>query len=358
ERRQLSKTCVTDDYDAALQRAVEYTSQTISNYVTNSSEMTPLITLTGGVDSRLVLAFLKSTGFLRNFKVWTMDPRNKKSPNQRRIYTTDVQIANQIRKAYNLEWMPIRKRKKVSVSFAESLARHQSYSSNYSFQFYPSKFLLFEKEPLLTLRGGGGEILRGTSGAQLAKKDYTEYLGTGGKLGQADWAASDFLSRSVLTEPMRKVAHNFLVNQLDIQGGSTVRENLDLYYRDQRNRAHFGHHRMSESRNDFILQALSNPYMQRLVELSGYEYLSANGIVFDLFNATEPKLRRFPFESEAAHSQLFKPSIKKFKYKDRDSWKSDFNTLKKSSSEYYYAFAAEPGMRGEDLAASQHEFAM
>lgn len=357
DRNQLSQISDNNNYQTALRQAVEYTSQTISNYVSNNSHMTPLVTLTGGVDSRLVLAFLKSTGYLQDFRVWTMDPRNKKSPNQRKIYTIDVEIANQIRKHYGLEWMPSRKRQKFSVSLAESLARHQSFNSNYSFQFHPTQYLLLEKEPLLTLRGGGGEILRGSSGAQLAQSEYDSYLTNGGKLGQVDWAASDFLSRSLLTDPMRKVAHDFLVKQLDNKDTFSVREKLDSFYKGHRNRAHFGHHRISETRNDFILQVLSNPYMQRLVDLSSYDFVSKNGIVRDLFKGTEPQLLKFPFESDSAHRQLFKRSLRKFKYKGKDSWKTDFNALKSSSSSYDYTFPAEQGMRGEDTSVGLYDFA-
>lgn len=352
DREHLSPIPAGHNYEHALSAAVEYTSGTIAHVLSNASAAVPLITLTGGVDSRLVLAFLNTTPFLQDFKVWTMDPREKEDPNQRRIYTTDVEISNQIRKSYVLSWMSDWRRQKFSVSLTEALARHQSFYSNYSFQFYPAKHVQLEKDPILTLRGGGGEILRGSSNARIADAQYVEYRQNGGELEQVSWAASNYLSRSFLTNQLRPIAQEHLEDQLANSNTSTVREKLDVFYRNHRNRAHFGHHRVSETKRDSIVQVLSNPYMQRLVELSDYDYVSSNGIVLDLFNATDPELRRFPFESEAAHEKLHFPSNKPFNYADRDSWMSDFDAIKSRNEAYDFQLFAEPGRRGEHTTGS------
>lgn len=346
-RAQLSPAASLDNYEQALRAAVEYTRNTISHVLSNNTEALPLITLTGGVDSRLILAFLNTTPFLHDFKVWTMDPRDKKEPNKRRIYTIDVEISHQIRKSYGLSWMSDWKRQKFSVSIAEALARHQSFYSNYSFQFYPAKHVQLEKDPILTLRGGGGEILRGSSNARIANAKYQEHRENGGDLQPVTWAASNYLSRSFLTNQLRPIAQNFLEEQLTDGVTNSVREKLDLFYRNHRNRAHFGHHRVSQSKRDFILQVLSNPYMQRLVELSDYDYVSSSSIVLDLFNATDPDLRKFPFESDSAHKNLYLPTSEPFSYDNRDGWMADFDAIKRGTEAYDYQPFAEPGHRGE-----------
>jgi len=352
DREQLSPAAALTDYDQALAAAVEYTNKTISHVVDNNTNAVPLITLTGGVDSRLVLAFLSTTPFLHDFRVWTMDPRDKTEPNKRRIYTTDVEISNQIRKAYDLSWMSDWKREKYSVSLMEALARHQSFYSNYSFQFYAAKHVQLEKEPILTLRGGGGEILRGSSNARISNSQYEEFRLNGGELDQTNWAASNFLSRSFLTNQLRPIALHYLAGQLLDENYNSVRETLDLFYKNHRNRAHFGHHRVSESKRDIILQVLSNPYMQQLVELSDYDYVSSSGIVLDLLNATRPELREFPFESAAAHKKLHRPGKEPFEYIDRDGWMSEFDDIKSRSEAYNFQMFAEPGHRGEKTAGN------
>src|SRR5699024_10667307 len=59
----LSPAATLNNYDEALTAAVEYTSRTISSVMSNNSGVVPLITLTGGVDSRLVFALLNTTEF-------------------------------------------------------------------------------------------------------------------------------------------------------------------------------------------------------------------------------------------------------------------------------------------------------
>src|SRR5699024_8576724 len=138
------------DYKQALGTAIEQTSQTIRNFVSTLGDVLPILTLTGGVDSRLVLALLAQTSALRHFRVWTMDPRKARNPNEQRVHTADIEIANQIRKSYRLQWMSPRRKNKFSVSVEEALARHQSFNSNFSFKFLPSKHLTLGESRSLT----------------------------------------------------------------------------------------------------------------------------------------------------------------------------------------------------------------
>lgn len=355
DRESLSPAATRNNYDEALTAAVEYTSSTISHLLSSNTEAVPLITLTGGVDSRLVFALLNTTDFLQDFRVWTMDPRDKKDPNQRRVFTADVEISNQIRKSYGLSWMSDWKQQKVSASLTETLARHQSFYSNYFFQFYTAKHIQLEKDPIVTLRGGGGEILRGSSNARVANNRYDEYVAAGGELEDVKWAADNFLERSFLTNELRPISQDYLAKQLSSKDPSSIREKLDTFYKDHRNRAHFGHHRVSEGKKDHILQVLSNPYMQRLVDLSNYDYVSSNGIVMDLFSATEPDLRKFPFESEAAHKELHLLTNAPFRYDERDSWIADFDEIQRRSKTNTYQLFSEPGHRGEDIVSDAQE---
>lgn len=355
ERAQISRSQGIFDYEKALTSAVQYSSNMLSRFISENLDKTQLLTLTGGVDSRLVFALLSTTPYLKHFQIWTMDPRKAKSAYQQKVHTADVEISNQIRQAYNLDWMPSRDRKKFSVSFVELLARHQSFNSNFSFKFSPSTYLAAEANPILTLRGGGGELLRGTGGARLASGRYSDYRKNGGSLEQVRWAAEDYLQRSVLTEDFYGIAKDFLVQQLNSYTAPLLREKLDSFYRDTRNRAHFGHYRVSESLNDYLLQVLSSPHFQRLTELAGYDYISAHGLVRDIFDSTKPKLRKFPFENASAHDQLHVSSRKGFKYKRRDGWLEDFDLIASSNAASPFGLASSPEERGESPRKSLHK---
>src|SRR5699024_2636222 len=214
DRASLSRAAQLTDYEQALADAVEYSRKTISRVLVNTDDATPILTLTGGVDSRLVLAILSTTEFMSDFQVWSIDPRDKTQPNQRRIFTADVEISNQIRKSYGLSWISEWKREKVSASLAETLARHQSYYSNYYFQFYTAKHIRVEQAPVLTLRGGGGEILRGSSNVRIANRRFEKYVASGGELDGAQWAAGNFIERSFVTNQLRPVVQDYLAQQL------------------------------------------------------------------------------------------------------------------------------------------------
>ena len=212
-------------------------SQTIRNFVSTLGDVLPILTLTGGVDSRLVLALLAQTSALRHFRVWTMDPEEAETQ-VNRVHTADIEIANQIRKSYRLQWMSPRRKNKFSVSVEEALARHQSFNSNFSFKFLPSKHLTLGESRSLTLRGGGGELLRGTTGARLTEDRYEKYRRGGGLLAAESWTAKDYLGRSPLSDELRPVSEEFLQQQLS-SSDTSLRNKLDIFYSNTRNRAHF-----------------------------------------------------------------------------------------------------------------------
>lgn len=347
DRNSLSDAAKITDYNVALNLGVEAASDSIASIRNSSNSHIPIITLTGGVDSRLVFAFLTATGMEQDFLVWSMDPRNARSPRQKKVLTADVEIARELLLKYGLRWMPPRHRSKIALSFEESLAHYQSYNSNYSYTFAPATHATLEDQPILTLRGGGGEILRGTGGARILSHRYAQYLYDGGRLAQADWVSRHYLQDSILTEETRRIAQESLTATMAEYPNTSMRERLDAHYRSTRNRAHFGHMRQSESTNDRLLQVLTNPFLQRASEIASYGSKIKSQVVADLFDLIDPSLRTVPFETDAANEQLLRESNPGFRFQDRHRWQDEFDTLTKGSPAINYRPLHAPGDRGE-----------
>jgi hypothetical protein len=347
-RDSLSNAAQISDYYTALSAGIEATSQSISTFYNHNEAHSPILTLTGGVDSRAVLALLSTTELASKFKVWSMDPRNAKRPQQKKVLTADVEIARELRLKYELDWMAPRRRSKLSLSFEEALAHYQSYNSNYSFTFAPANLMTVDERPILTLRGGGGEILRGTGGASIVARRYAKYRAEGGKAAQSEWAANHYLEQSVFNDATRQIAQRNLTNILERYTNSSMRQRIDAHYQSTRNRGHFGHLRHSESLNDRLMQVLTNPFLVRAASLSEYEYVTTGRVVADLFDSIDPSLRDIPFESAAANEQLLRKTVEGHTYRDRDAWQTEFEQISKQAQRTQFRQLHGPGDRKED----------
>lgn len=348
DRDELSGTAQIDDYQSALDIGIESTSESIKTFLASNEDHNPIITLTGGVDSRVALALLSTTGMAQKFSVWSMDPRNAKRAQQKRVLTADVELARELRLKSGIEWMAPRRRAKLSLSFDEALTHYQSYNSNYSFGFTPANHMTIDAQPILTLRGGAGEVLRGTGGARLISNRYAEYCKSYGAIPQAEWVAKHYSNQSLVTEATLPVIENNLTTILADYSNTSMRERIDGYYRDTRNRGHFGHLRQSDSVNDRLMQVLTNPYLVRAAQLADYDFKTEGRVVADLFDKIDPAFRGIPFETAAANSQLFQGNPDNFRYQERDGWEREFDRLSKQALPTQFQHLHHPGDRNED----------
>lgn len=346
-RSALSSAHQITSYAEALDRGIETAAQTIERIVNANADASLAITLTGGADSRMVLAILLKTGLAKNFGLWTIDPRDRKSEYQKKVFTADVEIANQLRQHYGMAWSQPFIRDKVALSYEESLAFHQSFNSNFAYTFKPSNALASNVEPVVTLRGGGGEILRGSGGARIYSRRYEKFIAEGGTERASVWLAEEYLKGSFTTQETQTAAVDFLSRVLMSQPGNTLRECIDNYYRSTRNRGHFGHIRKSAATNDRLLQVLTNPYLIRAMELQGYGDRISGQLVMDLLDRTSPELRDFPFENAETDKQLRRSSAESYEYRARHAWKTAFDKRGKPSRSVGYRSLWEPGNRGE-----------
>lgn len=347
-RRSFSAAARVTNYDTALDQGIASAVSTIECIMNENPSSTYAITLTGGADSRMVFGLLSMTGRAKEFGLWTIDPRDRKSAYQKRVFTADVEIANELRERYGLKWVAPFTKKKLSLSYEESMAIHQSHKSNFAFTHTPTNAISYNVTPAVTLRGGGGEILRGTGGALVMSSRYEKYRAAGGSSSDISWLVKEYLKGATFTTKAKSVAHNFLSKVLNQYCSNSLRESVDSYYRNTRNRAHFGHIRKTASVNDRLLQVLSGPYLLRAMELISYEEKLNGKLVLDLLDRTVPELRDVPFENKNTDKQLRRRNAQGFMFHNRDGWVRGFDKRGKPSRSVGFRTTMEPGARLED----------
>ena len=320
----------------------------IENVITevgNLSDVPKGLLLSGGVDSRLVFSLMLKAGMKDVFELRTSDPRDYSNPYTRRVYERDVQIANEIRECYAMKWMEKGDSHVIPISFRESLLAHQSHHSNFAYNFNPSSRIGLLDKPTITLRGGGGEILRSTStgwGVEAAVKKERQTEGSTVDRQFSWWYMEHSNWSNIFDE---RISEYIQDGFRGLTGGSLV-EKLNAYYLHTRNRSHFGHARASRSRNEIPLQFLSNVYYLEASRKISFQDKADGQMVADIFSMTTPALLNFPFESADWHARLAS-SRAKLEVGDKNAWMAEFDRLKENKKNIKTSSVWKPGVRGE-----------
>lgn len=285
-----------------------------------------VLSLSGGVDSRLVLSMITSSGRANEFEVSSVDPRTWKNKTTTNVVERDIAIADKIRTDLGLEWTTIGGREFLQFDFRDSLNFHQSYKSNFAHSFSASPGHMVQTDLKITFRGGGGELLRSTlTSKKIAEQIEGRFESSAQDLGFTDWYMSTF---PVLVDE-RHLVQEYISDTFNAVSGTSLTEKLNELYRQTRNRTHFGHVRQSGSTNNYALHPLSNQHFSQASQLLGFDERSTGKMVRDLYNLNDPSLLNVPFENEQSTEEIANAAAKNA-YIPNNEWKKALDRLKNS----------------------------
>lgn len=331
KRTELRKSPRQRNFTSAIRDGIELASAVFEALVCEPS-LNRRITLSGGVDSRMVLAMLVSTGHHRSFTVHSVDPRTWTNKHTQHTIERDIELANLIREQYEMRWWNQGPRKAVATSFRESLEAYQSYRSNLYYQFRPSRMLVTQEFLTATLRGGGGEVLSSTANGLRLERLYQS---SGSQEAPENWLGRHLTKSSELTSEFKPLIRTYLSDTYkDFQVGS-VHQSLDSHYFHTRNRAHFGHLRHSLASNDLTVHALSNPYLLEASEMLPFREREEGELVRSIFLEAEPSLLNYPFENQE-WSQKLSGAVPDVERIGRGKWMKDYDETHERPVEIVY----------------------
>ncbi|MEH0058522.1 hypothetical protein [Auritidibacter ignavus] len=306
-----------NDYDQAVNRGLELAKQSLSAVVSHSSAQ-KVITLSGGVDSRLALALLTLTGAHRDFEVLSFDPRKYKGV-QREVFGRDIQIANAIRAGYGMDWLGPTARRDIATTFIEGVFGHQIRRSNLGYEMFLSNFSGENIVPQISVRGGGGELLRTPGSAEsLSNRVLKEY---GPNIPLSDPRVTQTFLHAhayprLVTKEFRPLVTEHYERTLERSGGADLFERLNGYYFRTRNRYHFGGMREALDRRELALLPLANPFFLQASRLVDFRERAEGKLVRDIFQASAPELLRYPFDSETWTTRIAPDNDRAVPYQD------------------------------------------
>lgn len=287
-------------YDALLEKGIDRAVSGLKRMGQVGNKVAKIqLRLSGGKDSRAVLALAAAAGIEDKISVYTVNPASASNSYTSKVLKKDLEIANYLSDCYSLGDSVNIDMTKWSVALEEHLARWQKYRSNYNFKYRPRNVVGVFNQPYIDLYGGGGETFR---------TFWSVFFENLVALKDVNWSPEQAVAnaRAVfrwlypernLAGQVRRNAEEKFVSDLNLGRYRSFADAIDAHYTRFRNRGHFATARSSVESNVWTSLPLSQPEFVRASELLSLGDRRDGRVLFDIIERTESSLNRIEFES-------------------------------------------------------------
>lgn len=284
-----------DDYDALLDKGIARAIHQIRAASTLNVDQKQ-INLSGGKDSRMVLALLEASGVIDEFSVTTMNPKTWIPVSSRPALFQDLYVSNHLRTLYKLDWTKPFRQEYVPLSFEASLNEWQNYRQHRNFKFRASNHMYVQDGINIELRGAAGETFRGFKAVAglMAKNSFQNSRKTLDR--DIELLTEHLYGDGVLSDGQRNAVFENIRSLFSELGAETIQEGLHRRYTVFRNGSHFGHGRHSMSHGQIPILPLSQPEFVQASQLLSPGQRDAGQVAFDIIERVNPTLNEITFD--------------------------------------------------------------
>lgn len=254
------------------------------------------INLSGGRDSRMVMAILSASGLAKDFSITTMNPETWLPESARPLLWQDLYVSSAIGDHFGMDWSPAFDTEYAPLSFNESLDLWQQFRAHKNFGFKARRGIFLQKGTNIELRGAAGETFRGFQ-AVSALEAQCEWSNTPDSLeSDLDLVVENIYSLGLLSPEDLLNQRRSLDELVEKFSATTVESFLHRRYSVFRNRSHFGHVRESMANGQIPILPLSQPEFYKAGLLLGESTMRTDKIAFDLIERLDPSLNKLRFD--------------------------------------------------------------
>lgn len=292
-------------YEELLEAGIERASGLLSRVADAVPDVR--VFASGGKDSRVVLALMDHAGVLDRSSFVAADPSRWADAAGRKELWRDLVVSDELRRAAGRPWYVEPDYEDRMLSFAESIAHHQSFSAGSQWAASAERQLRWPTVPYVAVRGGAGELMRTAFRA----------IRTGTPFGVMEQTvpalAADLrrlhplvLHRGVELPPgAREAGEAAVAEAFAILPDAPIGEQVDAHYRLHRNRSHFGHVLHSLHRRSLALHPLATPEFLRAAHLLPFAERDLGLAAFDVVERLRPDLNRHRLASGSWPAQVW-----------------------------------------------------
>lgn len=276
--------------------------------------------LSGGRDSRIVLALLSSLGLNEEYSISSANPSNF-SGYSKEVIQNDLYVSNYLAHEYKMKFSHMREHIRLELDFEESLKGVLSHWSQFSWIIKPMKRAMLPKNTYLTLRGGGGELIRASAASRKAIIDVKKNNPNFDILCIDDQVNELFdlfvNAESIPNEYLDKCrilfSEAFIFNK-----DFSLEQNIDWHYHYYRNRVHFGQYISSFGRNEITFHPLMQKELFYAANCHELTSRREGRVCYDIIESLDPLLNYITFDDGFwPNTTLYKsPSLKDLRSSD------------------------------------------
>lgn len=286
-------------YDALLQQGIEHAITDVQHLVATHENVA--INLSGGKDSRIVLAVVMAAGCADQVHVAATDPTPPggsiaHSP----TVAKDLEISSRMVQRLGLRWVDWRTPRDMWPTTLEGeLDRFQTYRHGLTNQFVPMGLTYRLTRSEARMNGAGGEIYRGYWADVLSKHPVWSRLGHTEETEEEDIRTLLRGLRSPISIPADLAARGeqSLVDAMIPLPGRTVDEDLDRHYEVFRMRGHAGGRRWGQSYGITNFGLLQQSTLMRAAQALGPDDRYSGRVLFDIIEKVAPELNDLEYQS-------------------------------------------------------------
>lgn len=286
-------------YDQLIERGLTKAKSQLMTLLRDGQFEDYRINLSGGKDSRLLMALLSATGAAENFSVRTVNPQTWASAAARPGLERDLQIADTIRRRYGMSWFKEAPVTELQLDPFDALDSWLSYEAGINFRMPLRQTLRLLPTQIAELRGASGEAFRYFWSHYLALTPGWSKLQHRTETFESDANATfESLFNSLPVDPtIYTEAQNAFISNLRSMNRPTLSEAVDKHFTLYRNRAHFGTTlRFSRegatpffllNQLEFVIAGEKLPSIDR----------KKGAVFFDIIENLDPRLNDLEFDS-------------------------------------------------------------
>jgi hypothetical protein len=286
-------------YESLLREGIDRAVTDIQHLVATHGSV--VINLSGGKDSRVVLALVLASGCADKVQVAATDPTPSgsnilHSPTVQR----DLEISSRLVQGLGLSWVDRRTPRDMWPTTLEGeLQRFQSLRHGLSNQFVPMALAYHLTTPEARINGAAGEIYRKNWSVRLATHPVWATLGHREETLENDSRKLLSALRSPLSIPTdlaRRGEESFLETLLALPG-ATLDERIDRHYEAFRMRGHAGGRRWGQSYGITNVGLLQQPALMRAAQALPTEERYSGRMLFDIIESLAPELNDLEYQT-------------------------------------------------------------
>lgn len=294
----LTEISVNSSYEDLLQFGIRSASKQLK-ILAETSDAQLRINLSGGKDSRIMMAMLSSAGIAKKYSVRSVNPRTWTDTAARRGLHQDLIIANTLRKHFGMAWDKEPDFFYCPINFQEAIDHWRVFRSGKNFRLALPQEIRVRNQQIIELRGASGETFRSFWSYYLSKiLDLSSLKSTPECFKSDARLIFDKITKDngVGVKVSDQGFHNF-INSLEATGKETAAEAAEQHFTLYRNRGHFGtshHFQLERALPIFPL----NQYAFFLAgqKISPTERIHGS-VQFDIIERLDPSLNDLEFDS-------------------------------------------------------------